>query len=54
MASGVNKVGCVERLFHETSVPSSQPLPLKPQKGRAGLRRRGGIFQKNTLGFHHL
>lgn len=35
----VNKVECVERLFH-TSIPPSQPSPLKPTKGEPGCDER--------------
>lgn len=37
----VNKVECVERLFHASRIPSSQPWPLKPTRGEPGCD--GGV-----------
>jgi hypothetical protein len=49
----VNKVLCVERLFH-TSILLSQPNHLSPVRGEFGSSKRRNSFHIVHAGFHHL
>ena len=46
----LNKVGCAERLFHESG-PLVTTWPLEPTRGERRLRREAESIIRNTLAF---